>query len=375
MEKILLLTLETFRAAGGIQSMNRALANSLQGLSVKHNWIFDLYAYCDRKADLDARYLPKKSFSAFDKHKVKFVVQSIKKGLKADLIILTHINLSAIAWVIYLLNPKCRIWLVAHGVEVWRPLKLWKKSIWNICEHIICVSRFTQHKVIALHQASTDRCVVVNNILDPFLTLPESFYKPDHLLKRYQVKTTQKVIFTLTRISASEQFKGYDQVIRAISQLRKKRNDIKYILAGPYDEAEKERILQLVSDHDLNDNFLLTGYIDDQDLADHFLLADVFVLPSKKEGFGIVFIEAMAFGLPVICGNADGSIDAVRNPQMGTTVDPDDLEALEKAITQQLDRVLTIETRKGIQEQCLKYFNQELYMQTLERLIKNGTAS
>lgn len=374
MGKILLLTLETFRAAGGIQSMNRALANSLQSLSVKHNWIFDLYAYCDRKADLEAKYLPEKHFKAFDKHKIKFVLQSIRTGLKADLIILTHINLSAIAWVIYLLNPKCRIWLVAHGIEVWRPLKLWKKSIWNICEQIICVSRFTKNKVIALHQVPTDRCVIVNNILDPFLILPESFNKPHHLLKRYQVKTAQKVVFTLTRISASEQFKGYDQVIKAISQLRKQGKDTKYILAGPYDEAEKQRILQLVSDHDLNDNFLLAGYIDNQELADHFLLADVFVLPSKKEGFGIVFIEAMAFGLPVICGNADGSIDAVRNPHMGTAIDPDDPTALKKALIQQLDRVLTIETRKGIQEQCIKYFNQELYMQTLERLIKNGTA-
>lgn len=375
MDKILLLTLETFRAAGGIQSMNRALANSLQNLSVKQDWIFDLYAYCDRKSDLDARYLPKSSFRAFDKHKIKFIVQSIKAGLSADLIILTHINLSAIAWMIYLLNPKCRIWLVAHGVEVWRPLKLWKKSIWNICERIICVSRFTQDKVIALHQASTARCVIVNNMLDPFLSLPASFDKPVHLLKRFQVKTTQKVIFTLTRIRASEQFKGYDQVIKVLGRLRKKGKDIKYILAGPYDEAEKRRILQLVTDHGLTDNFLLAGYIDEQELADHFLLADVFVLPSKKEGFGIVFIEAMAFGLPVICGNADGSIDAVRNPQMGTAVDPDDLEALEKVISQQLDRVIPLETRKGIQEQCLKYFNQELYMQTLERLIKNGTAS
>jgi phosphatidylinositol alpha-1,6-mannosyltransferase len=369
MEKILLLTLETFRATGGIQKMSRTLAYTLHRISLKHNWHLDLYSLCDRETDLEPKYLPKDRFIAFNRNKLKFTWNSIKAGTKADLIILSHINLSLIGWMIYLLNPKCQIWLIAHGIEVWRPLKLWKKSIWKICDRIISVSQFTQHKVIALHQASPHRCVVVNNILDPFLIIPEHFPKPEYLLERYKINANQKVIFTLTRISISEHYKGYEQTIKAISELKKTRKDIKYILAGPYDEAEKARILQLVADYDLSDNFILAGYIKDQEFADHFLLADLFVLPSKKEGFGIVFIEAMAFGLPVICGNLDGSVDAVRNEEMGTAIDPDDLEALKQAILQKLNSLLTIAERRNIQQQCLKYFNQELYMQTLDSLI------
>jgi len=93
---------------------------------------------------------------------------------------------------------------------------------------------------------------------------------------------------------------------------------------------------------------ILTGFIDESEFADYFLLADLFVLPSKKEGFGIVFIEAMAYGLPVICGNADGSIDAICNGELGKAVNADDPAELEDAITGYLDEPLTAAARRRI---------------------------
>ncbi|ACU06084.1 glycosyltransferase family 4 protein [Pedobacter heparinus] len=368
-KKILLLTLETFCATGGIQKMGRILAYGLQQLGAKHKWEAELYSLCDRKTDLMPEYLAEEKFKAFRKNRLKFMWESIKAGKKADLVILSHINLSVLGWAIYLLNPNCQIWLIAHGIEVWRPLRLWKKSVWKICSKVICVSRYTQEKVIALHQVAPEQCTVVNNAVDPFITFPEHFHKPGYLLERYELNTDQKIVFTLARISVTEQYKGYDQVIKALGNLGQ--NNIQYVLAGPYDEAEKLRLTQLASQYGLGNNFILPGYIKAEELADHFLLADLFVLPSKKEGFGIVFIEAMAFGLPIICGNADGSVDAVKNQEMGTAIDPDDIGALEQAILRNLGRTLSIGARKSIQQQCLKYFSQQHYLQTLERLIKN----
>lgn len=225
-----------------------------------------------------------------------------------------------------------------------------------------------------MHPVDPDRCVVLNHALDPFIKLPDLFVKPAHLLKNYGLLAHDKVILSLSRITSKEKFKGYEQTIKALSRIKQSFPDVKYILAGPYDENEKIRILQLIKDEQLESNFILTGYLEETALADYFLMADLFVMPSKKEGFGIVFIEALAFGLPVICGNADGSIDAIRNKEMGTAIDPDDSALLEQTILQKLAHPLTIDERKSIQQQCLKYFNAQDYSSTLEKLINGATS-
>jgi phosphatidylinositol alpha-1,6-mannosyltransferase len=374
-KKILFLTLQTFSATGGIQKMNRTLAYTLYQLSEKNQWNINVYASHDQREDLLPQYLPMANFKAFNRNKLKYIWYSLKAGMNADLVILSHVHLSSLGCLLRLLNPKCKIWLIAHGTEVWRPLKLWQKAIWKIADQMICVSSFTKRKIVEMHGAAPDQCPILNNPLDPFIRLPEVFTKPEYLLNRYHLNTNDKVILTLSRIASTEKYKGYEQTIKAVSSVKQRLPNVKYILAGPYDEAEKIRILQLVKDQHLENNFILTGYIKETELADHFLIADLFVMPSKKEGFGIVFIEAMAFGLPVICGNVDGSTDAVRNDEMGTAIDPDDSKLLEQEISQKLARILTIAERKNIQHQCLKYFNAQDYGNNLEKLINNGAAT
>ena len=84
--------------------------------------------------------------------------------------------------------------------------------------------------------------------------------------------------------------------------------------------------MKLVEEKNLTNNFILTGYIEDKELTDHYLLADVFVMPSTQEGFGIVFLEALVCGLPVIAGNKDGSVDALLNGKLGKLIDPDNIQ-------------------------------------------------
>ncbi len=370
-KKILILTLETFHAAGGLQRMSRTLGYSLDQLCKKNNWSLDFYCLNDHQCELMTQYLPSTNFKAFNKNKLSFTLKSIMIGMEADIVILTHINLSLIGTILRSLHPKSKIWLIAHGIEVWRPLTLWKKAMLKLADRIICVSNFTKSKVIELHDADPKKCLVLNNVLDPFIGLSTAFDKPKKLLERYRLNHSDKVIFTLTRIAASEQFKGYDQVIKAISRIKDRLPSVRYLLAGPCDESEKLRIHRLVKHYDVEENFILTGFIEEAELADHFLLADLFILPSKKEGFGIVFLEAMAFGLPIICGNVDGSTDAIRNKEMGLAIDPDNLAELEDAITTKLMHILDDDQRRAIQQQCLLHFNLNDYTSALEKLIRD----
>ena len=371
-KKITLLTLQTFSSTGGIQKMTRTLAHSLSIISKQKNWKFQLWSVYDSRYDLMDQYVPAENYIGFGRNKLKLGLKTLGSAANSDIVILSHINLAMLGVIIKTLNPKCKIWLVAHGIEVWRPLTLIKKLlVKRFCSKIICVSSFTKKQMIKWHNSDPDKCIVLNNAVDPFIKLPTEFSKPDYLLNRYSLTTENKVIFTLTRLASSEQYKGYEQVIKAVSRLKLQFPGIKYILAGPYDPAEEIRIKDLINAYHVTEEVILTGFLNENELADHFLLADLFVLPSKKEGFGIVFVEALACGLPVICGNADGSIDAIRNGELGTAINVDDLDELENAIINYLKTPLTVSLRKSLQEQCLRYFNEQDYMNSLQKLIDN----
>ena len=136
---------------------------------------------------------------------------------------------------------------------------------------------------------------------------------------------------------STERYKGYDRVLQALPELIGNYPKLRYLMVGRYDEAEKMRLDELINILGLKGIVVFTGIIPDEILADHFRLGDLFVMPSEKEGFGIVFIEAMYYGLPVIAGNKDGSVDALVNGEMGLLVDPGNINEIRVAIRKILD--------------------------------------
>jgi phosphatidyl-myo-inositol dimannoside synthase len=369
-KKIVLFTLQTFSTTGGIQKMTRTLAYALFHIAKQKNWDFNLWSAYDSRYDLMDKYLSAENFTGFGRNKMKLGLRTLKKSFNSHIVILSHVNLSVLGMVVKVLNPKCEIWLIAHGIEVWRPLSFIRKMfVKHYCDKIICVSSFTKSQMVRLHHSDPGKCIVLNNAIDPFMNLPVEFEKPEYLLNRYSLAPSDKVIFTLTRLASSEQYKGYEQVIKAVGRLKIKFPELKYMLSGQYDPTEEMRIRDLISSCGVEKEVILTGFLTEKELADYFLLADLFVLPSKKEGFGIVFIEALACGLPVICGNADGSTDAIRNGELGTAINVDDLDELEKSITRYLKKPLTVNSRQNLQSQCLLHFNELDYMNNILRLI------
>ena len=73
----------------------------------------------------------------------------------------------------------------------------------------------------------------------------------------------------------------------------------------------------------LSDRVVFAGFIPEAEKADHYRLADAYVMPGRGEGFGFVFLEAMACGIPVVGSRLDGSREALRQGDLGILVDPD----------------------------------------------------
>lgn len=349
--------------------MTRTMAHSLNTLAQRKGWDFQLWSAYDANDDVMPQYLPAEKFKGFDCNRTAFVLKTLLARKRPDVIIISHINLAIIGLLVKFIKPGCKVWLIAHGIEVWRPLSAVQARFLKHCDKVVCVSNFTKAQMMKRHNVEESACEVLNNAVDPFMQLPEAFAKPDELLKRYRLTEQTPVIFTLTRLASTEQYKGHDQVIKTLSNLKQRFPGIRYILAGQYDHKEEIRIQRLISAAKVDQEVILTGFIDEEEIAAHFLLADLFVLPSKKEGFGIVFIEALACGLPVVCGNSDGSVDAIRYGRLGTAVNADDLEALEKAIFDYLNTPLTTERRQYLQRACLAEFNEHDYIDKLEKML------
>ena len=221
---------------------------------------------------------------------------------------------------------------MAHGIEIWGDLSIIQKSLLSIADRIIAVSNFTKTRIVENHKINMNKVVVCNNGLDPFVVIPSSFEKPIELLERYKIDINDSVLFTLSRLSSTEQYKGYDIVLEALSDVVKVKPNIKYLIGGKGDDIEIERVMSLIKKYQLENHVQLLGFIKEEELAQHFLLADTYIMPSKNEGFGLVFIEAAFYGLNVIAGNIDGSRDALLNGQLGFLVNPNESREISQAI-------------------------------------------
>ena len=206
--------------------MTRTLAHSLNILTQRKAWHFELWSAYDSNDDVMPQYLPADKFAGFNSNRAAFVLKTLLSRKRPDVVIISHINLAIIGLLVKFIKPKCKVWLIAHGIEVWRPLSALKKTFLNRCDKIICVSNFTKGQMISRHNVNESVCEVLNNAVDPFMQLPDTFVKPPELLKRYRLTEETPVIFTLTRLASTEQYKGHDQVIKI---LRKKLLELAFL--------------------------------------------------------------------------------------------------------------------------------------------------
>jgi phosphatidylinositol alpha-1,6-mannosyltransferase len=338
---VLFLTLKIFSATGGIEKVNRIAGRALYEIEKESGRPdFKLFSLHDNDEDSSAnKYFSNTSFKGFDEHRSKFVYKSIRTGIKCDVVVLSHINLLLVGFVIKVFSPKTRLILIAHGIEVWKTFPTWKKYIMKKCDLILPVSKFTMDTMIKLNTFPENQFRILNNCLDPFLPAPLDEEKEERLLNRYGLTKDNVILMTLTRLSIKEKYKGHDNVLYALQKLISTNKNIRYLLVGKYDEAEKRRLDKLIAELELGHVVVFAGFIPDEEIAAHYNLADIYIMPSKKEGFGIVFIEALYYGKPVIAGNKDGSVDALCNGRFGLLVDPDSqaeiIDAINKMIYNQ----------------------------------------
>lgn len=252
---------------------------------------------------------------------------------RPTLILCGHLNFAPIALLIHRLTG-IPYWILVYGVDAWQVENPWKKQALQQAEKIVSISRYTRDRLIQEQNLVKSKfsLLPVTFAVDQFHITP----KPDYLLQRYNLTVDQPIIFTVTRLATADRYKGYDQIISSLTKIRQQIPNIHYLLGGKGDD--RPRIEGLITELNMQDCVTLTGFIPDHELGDYYNLCDVFAMPSKGEGFGIVYLEALACGKPTVGGNQDGAIDALCDGELGVLVDPDNIEMMAHVLTQILQR-------------------------------------
>jgi glycosyltransferase involved in cell wall biosynthesis len=305
----------------------------------------------------DEQYFPAEYFKGFKGNRLRYLAAAVRSIQKSDVVVFSHINLAPLMRFCQLLFPRIRTICMAHGREVWEPLTRLQSTALKACDAVWSVSQFTADILSNQKGISPARIHIFYNTLDPFFgdTVNQQV-SASSLKERYGIKPGEKVILTVARLANTEQFKGYDAVLASLPAIRREFPDIRYVLGGKWEEAEKKRIISIINALKLHNVVILTGFIENSELTAHYEIADLFVLPSRKEGFGIVFLEAAWCGLPVIGGNRDGSREALLNGQLGILIDPEDLLQLENATRSALAQPLSLQQKNCQRKLVIDHF-------------------
>ena len=351
-KKILFLSLTSFSATGGIEKFNRSLSKALQETAADQNWQVSHFSVYDDRTD--PRYFSANGFVGFSKQKLKYSLHLLRQAWHYDIIIAGHINLGVLLWFIGKIYP-VKMWCMAHGIEVWQPLPRIKTALLRACDTLLSVSQFTADKLEAVHGVDAKHIRIFPNTIDPYFA---PVFLHDKIVGRTALGLPAEapILLTVARLAHTEKYKGYDDILMALPAIKVHFPNIKYVLAGNADDIEYGRITNLIADLQLTNTVVMTGFVEDHLLPQLYQMADAFVMPSRKEGFGIVFIEAAWCGLPLIAGNQDGSADALLNGTLGRLITPGDIPQLTEAILQTLKSPYTIIQQQAARQAVADHF-------------------
>lgn len=325
---------------GGVQEASRQTAHALRNISARLQCPIYFLGLNDAPGPHEYSVGGTTiALRGFGRSKWRFVLAAMACARKKPrLVLAAHPNLAVPAMWMKRLSAQSKVIVFAHGVDVWEPLAARRHSALLAADLIMAPSSYTVQKLIEVQSVAPHKIRKLpwplnSDILNMAasradLPLPKNF-------------PSAPVILTVGRWAASERYKGADELIRAVAQLRAKFPRLNLLAVGGGDDLP--RLKKIASDLNVSSVVHFLEGISRQELAACYAHADIFALPSTGEGFGFVFLEAMAFGKPIVGAQAGGATDLIEDGVNGLLVPPHDPEKLAQA----LERLLRDESLRA----------------------------
>jgi phosphatidylinositol alpha-1,6-mannosyltransferase len=326
--KTLLLSPELFRHEGGIARIMRLYLKALCELAAPGDRVDCVVLNDEPGVDpRTGRYTTDRfrELVGCDRSTRRFIGQVLQRAGVTDRLVCAHLHQLPVAWLAKQLNRRLKYYLVAHGIEVWRPYRWLERRALLGAERILCISEYTRRQMLRFYPAlDPARLVVVPNTMDPHFApeLNDQVSNAPFALPR---------ILTVGRLASDDSYKGFDTLIESMPLLRREHPTARLRVVGKGDDLPR---LEALADRlGVRGSVDFLGPISDEALRAEYAACDLFALPSRKEGFGLVYLEAMAYGKPCLGARAGGTPEVI-TPAVGELVDYGNLFDLAAAIVE-----------------------------------------
>ncbi len=323
-------------AAGGAQRAGRHLASVLTEFAASHGMECRIISLNDgpelQRLEVAGREIV---FTGCERAKGRFLASAIRaarrksaKGKnKTKLVVAGHPNLAPVVRAMRLTTRGLKSIVCTHGVEVWEPLTRLRRNALRRANLVLAPSKYTADHVCAIQGVAPQRIRVLPWGLDP------QFEALAHDAAKSPIPANfpeGRVILTVGRWRADERYKGMDTLITALPRLLPRWPELQLAAVGEGDD--RQWLEDLAEENGVGRHVHFISGLSYAQLAACYGHCEMFALPSRGEGFGLVYLEAMACGKPVIGGAHGGAPEVIDDGKTGYLIPHGDAGQLATAI-------------------------------------------
>jgi phosphatidyl-myo-inositol dimannoside synthase len=328
--RVLYLVPDLFGPPGGIARYSRLVTRALCESSCLQR--LDVIAFWDTDHTvIDSRYLfgDKLSYTPSGGGRAAFIQATV--GLlqqrRYDVVISALVGLSPFLFIPSIRNSAARRVTFIYGVDAWHRLPWHKRVAVQRSDVVISNSQYTARRAVDANGLDPSRLRLLYGCLDPELESRPLGARTD-ASRGTRAALQGRTIVTVSRLAMGED-KGHVAVLRALPSILCKIPDLHYVIVG--DGSFRPGLEDLARNLGVADRTHFVGSVSDAEVARYLDSSEAFVMPSRMEGFGFVFLEALAHGVPVIAGIHDAAPE-VLGPDGGLMVDTDDVQRVAESV-------------------------------------------
>lgn len=362
---------------GGVQCAGRHAAAVLATWAKQHGLAYVFLSLNDppgpHQLEVGAQeYL----VSGFGRVKPRFVLAALRAAARQPaLVVAAHPHLAPVVWAMKARCPRLRALVFTHGIEVWAPMSRLRRRALLRADLVLAPTADTARHLTSQQGIPEQKIRQLPWGLDPQFAAQlgaGTNHQPNqHLPIGFPAG---RVVLTVGRWAASERYKGAEHLIATVARLLPALPDLYLVAVG--DGDDRGRLERLATEMGVAQRVRFLTRLTQEELMACYARCDVFALPSRGEGFGFVFLEAMAHGKPVLGGAHGGIPEIIEDGVTGLLVPHGDVArlsgALEKLLT---DEPLRRRMGHRARERVSQSFLFEQFAVRLEKIIAALCAS